>query len=88
MSKRHFWSLFKPAFDSAFTEKNIKSGWKKTGLYPLDVEVVLSQVRSSDSRSSSSSTSGALAFSTLSWKRASKHYKSTYGLPQTLDQKK
>jgi hypothetical protein len=43
MSKRHFWSLFKPAFDAAFSEKNIKSAWKKTGLKPLNPEVVLSQ---------------------------------------------
>jgi hypothetical protein len=88
MNKRHFWGLFQPAFESAFTKKNVMSGWRKTGLYPLNVEVVLSQLRSPDSRPSSSSTSGASAFSSSSWKRASKHYRSTYGPPQTRDEKK
>jgi hypothetical protein len=36
IGKRHFWGLFKPAYDAAFTDENIASAWKKTGLYPLD----------------------------------------------------
>jgi hypothetical protein len=42
MSKRYFWRLFKPAFDAAFSAENIASGWRKTGLYPLDPELILS----------------------------------------------
>jgi hypothetical protein len=32
---------FYPAFDSAFTEANIKSGWLKTGIEPFDPNQVL-----------------------------------------------
>ncbi len=79
MSKRHFWSLFKPAFDAAFTAENIASGWKKTGLHPLDKEVVLSQVRIPESRPTSSGASSLSAFSASSWKRANRHLEATYG---------
>jgi hypothetical protein len=34
--KRHFWKFFIQAFAQAFTEQNIRSGWKATGLYPFD----------------------------------------------------
>ena len=32
ISKREFFRLFQPAFKHIFTEKNIKSGWVKTGI--------------------------------------------------------
>jgi hypothetical protein len=82
MSKRHFWSLFKPAFDLAFSENNTASAWRKTGLYPLDEEVILSQVQITDSRPSSVASS-ASAFSASSWKRAHKHFNATYGPANT-----
>jgi hypothetical protein len=78
MSKRHFWGLFKPAFDAAFTDKNIASGWKKTGLHPFDQEVILSQVRFAEPRPASSASSLS-AFSSSSWKRADRHFKATFG---------
>lgn len=87
MSKRHFWSIFKPAFDQAFSQTNIESAWRKTGLHPLDPEVVLSQVRILEPRPPSS-TSSASAFSSSSWKRANKHLKDTYGPALTRDEKK
>jgi len=45
LSKRDFWTLFWPAYQAAFTAKNIGSGWKCTGLLPFDPEVVLSEIR-------------------------------------------
>jgi hypothetical protein len=87
ISKRYFWTLFKPAFDLAFSEKNIASSWRKTGLYPFDPEVVLSQVRSEDPRPASAASS-ASAFSSSSWKRAEEHIKATYGPPQTRAERK
>jgi hypothetical protein len=36
VSKRDFFTIFYPAFDKAFTEKNIRSGWRKTGIEPWD----------------------------------------------------
>jgi hypothetical protein len=62
MTKREFYGLFKPAFRRAMTEKNIESGWKKTGLFPFDPEAVLAKIKipkpdrpsTSDSESSNS----------------------------------
>jgi hypothetical protein len=91
MSKRHFWGLFKPAFDAAFTPANIASGWRKTGLYPFDEEVILSQVRTSEPRptsSSSSTTSSLSAFSASSWRRANSHLQATYGPPVSRAEQK
>ena len=88
MSKRHFWSLFKPAFDAAFTSKNIESGWRKTGLFPFNPEVILSQVKFTESRPSSSEASAVSAFSSASWKRAERHFKATYGPAVTRGEQK
>jgi len=87
MSKRHFWGLFKPAFDDAFSEKNLESAWRKTGLHPFDPEVVLSQVRYVQLRPPSSSSSAA-SISIRSWKRASKLFNEAYGVPTTRQEKK
>jgi hypothetical protein len=87
MSKRHFWSLFWPAFQLAFTAKNIESSWRKTGLLPLNPEVVLSQVRLSPRPSSSSSSSGADT-SYFGWRRAKKQLVKAYGAPRTSEQNK
>lgn len=45
MTKREFYGLFKSAFISAFTEKNITSAWMKAGLLPFAPDIVLAQVR-------------------------------------------
>jgi hypothetical protein len=65
-TKREFFRLFWPAFTRAFSTKNIASGWKRTGLYPLDPNIVLSQIQRKQvlppprPLTSSSSTSSAL----------------------------
>ena len=41
ISKRDFFKIFYPAFDKAFTEDNIRSGWRKTGIEPWDPAEVL-----------------------------------------------
>jgi hypothetical protein len=41
LTKRDFFKNFYSAYDRAFTEDNIKSGWHKTGLEPFDPEQVL-----------------------------------------------
>jgi hypothetical protein len=38
VGKQHFTSLYSRARDVAFTPRNIKSGWSKTGLYPFNPE--------------------------------------------------
>ncbi|KAM4061782.1 DDE superfamily endonuclease [Hirsutella rhossiliensis] len=44
LSKREFWTLFWNALEASFSPENIASGWMRTGLLPLDSEVVLSQI--------------------------------------------
>lgn len=44
MTKRMFWSVFKIAWEKSFTEKNIKSAFKKTGIFPLKKEITISQL--------------------------------------------
>lgn len=44
ISKRDFFRLFWPVWQSAFTAKNIQSGLQATGLFPLNSEVVLRQI--------------------------------------------
>jgi hypothetical protein len=40
-----FWGLFKPAFDKAFTESNIKSAFAKYGIEPPNKALVLKQIK-------------------------------------------
>ncbi|KAF1987353.1 DDE-domain-containing protein [Aulographum hederae CBS 113979] len=46
ISQKDFFDLVWPAYLRAFTESNILSGFRKTGLYPLDAKQVLSQLPS------------------------------------------
>jgi hypothetical protein len=41
VTKRDFLGLFWPAWQQAFTEANINSGWSKTGLCPFDPAMVM-----------------------------------------------
>ena len=36
MTKRLFWTVFKEAWEAAFTVENIKKAWAKAGIYPID----------------------------------------------------
>ena len=36
MTKRLFWTVFKEAWEVAFTVENIKKAWAKAGIYPVD----------------------------------------------------
>jgi hypothetical protein len=44
MTKRMFFGVFKPAFEKAFSEENIRSAWAKTGIWPLNPGVVLDAI--------------------------------------------
>lgn len=48
MSKRDFFAIFWPAFERAFTEKNIASAWSKTGILPFNPQKVLSIFSTAD----------------------------------------
>lgn len=45
MSQKDFFGVFCPAWQRAFTEANIKSSWKKTGLVPWCPPVVLDKLK-------------------------------------------
>jgi hypothetical protein len=44
LGKRDFFKLFWPAYINAFTPLNIASRWRKTGLFPFDLDQVLNQL--------------------------------------------
>ena len=44
MSKRAFWSVFWPVWQRAFTPENIASGFKKTGIFPYNPQIVLNKI--------------------------------------------
>jgi hypothetical protein len=45
VGKQHFTLLYSRAREAAFTYRNIKSGWSKTGLYPFNADVVLRDIQ-------------------------------------------
>jgi hypothetical protein len=51
ITKREFWPLFKVAWETSFTEENIKSGFSKTGIWPYNPDVVLSRIRPAEPQS-------------------------------------
>ena len=44
VKKRDFLMLFWPAYLKAFTDANIQSAWRKTGLFPFNPDEVLKRV--------------------------------------------
>jgi hypothetical protein len=45
ITKQFFYTLFKPAFEKAFTKKNIINAFEKTRIYSLNPERVLRKIR-------------------------------------------
>ena len=44
MSKRMFWTVFRSAWQNAFTSENIRSAFFKTGIFPLNPSLMLDQI--------------------------------------------
>jgi hypothetical protein len=59
VSKRDFFAIFYPAFDKAFTEENIRSAWRKTGIEPWDPAEVLQIFDKEECEGSDSSQASA-----------------------------
>jgi hypothetical protein len=68
IDRHHFYKLFKPAYDQAFSEANIQSAFRKTGILPLDPEVVLRTLstRPADSSTAMTSSLDSMSFSATS----------------------
>ena len=45
LTKRSFWSMFKPAWKKALTQANILSAFAAGGIYPLNPTIVLNQIK-------------------------------------------
>lgn len=76
ISKRDLFTIFYPAFDKAFKEENIRSGWRRTGVEPWDPAQVLKVFDSEASEplddSSASAPSESLRSSCLDSPRATR----------------
>ena len=44
MSKRSFWQVFWPAWLHSFTIKNVSSGFKQTGIWPINPDIILNRI--------------------------------------------
>ena len=83
MNKLKFYSLFKPAFEKAFSESNIASGWRKTGLHPFDPSVVLNQLSTRpeppETRPGSGNSSDKSVLSISDWRKVRAMLKDVVG---------
>jgi len=77
LTKRDFFRLFWVTFKNAFTTSNIKSGWKKTGLYPFDPNIVLNQFNTTPNNRPSSSGSTHSGLTADNWRQVQKLLKET-----------
>jgi DDE superfamily endonuclease len=48
ITKSRFWPLFKYAWESAFTTSNIQSAFKKSGIWPIDSNLILHELFEDD----------------------------------------
>jgi hypothetical protein len=89
MSKIKFYSLFKEAFTKAFTEANIASGWRKTGLFPFNPPEVLDQLstrsKPPEERPGSGSSAGKSVLSMDDWKRVNTMMREAVGGAMTYE---
>ena len=73
VTKRDFFRFFWPAFISTFTEKNIHSGFAKTGLNPFDPLVILQSFeRPLTPRPRSQESSSSSVLSSSDWRKIRK----------------
>jgi hypothetical protein len=79
-TERMFWSAFKLAFENSFTEKNILSAWKKTGIWPMAPSVVLSVIDTRPSTPSESSNSDAQSIETPYTAKRMRQFTKTFDL--------
>ena len=73
VTKRDFFRLFWGAYVKAFTQSNIDSAWRKTGLHPIDPSVVLSifnrQLDQHQTEPRPPSSSGSSNLSASEWRK-------------------
>ena len=67
--KRDFFRLFWKAWGTAFIEENVFSGFKNTGLYLFDLEVMIKRFRVKEEEKPLSSKSIGSALKADDWRR-------------------
>ena len=72
ITKRDFFRLFWQAWNTLFTPKNIYSGFKATGLYPFNPELIIAKFTKKNNNRSSSTSSTRLVIAIEDWKRIKK----------------
>lgn len=78
ITKRDFFRFFWEAYQRAFTSKNIASGWQKTGIWPLNPDLIIDQLRpppQSEKHRPESNGSLSSVISSLDWKRITTMFK-------------
>jgi hypothetical protein len=89
VSKRDFFTIFYPAFDKAFTEENVRSAWRKTGIEPWGPAQVLNiinmEVSEALDESSASAPSESLRSSCLDSPRATRKIRRILGRSVATD---
>jgi hypothetical protein len=89
VSKQGFFSIFYSAFDKAFSEENIQSGWRKAGIEPWDPAQVLKiydkEAGEALDDSSASASSESLRSSCLDSPRATRRIRSIVGRSVAAD---
>jgi uncharacterized protein YndB with AHSA1/START domain len=65
VGKREFFALFWPAFQKAFSQKNIESAWTKSGIWPWNPDLVLDAIKPSSLNNNSESVIPLLNPSTI-----------------------
>ena len=72
ITKQNFFQLFWHAWNTLFTPKNIYSGFKVTGIYPFNPQLIITKfIKNIKDRPSSSSSRGS-AIAVEDWKRIEK----------------
>lgn len=85
MTKRDFFRCFYPAWQGAFTAKNVSSSWCKTGIFPFNPDLVLNKLR--PRRQKEATPRGSSSSSSACWDSPSGLRKLRAIINKTVDQK-
>ncbi|KAI9037671.1 uncharacterized protein KD926_000087 [Aspergillus affinis] len=85
ITKRDFFHLFWPSWESALSPQNVESSWKTAGVWPLNPEIVLSRFNRKDNSRPSSSGSSRSALGAEDWRKIERLLK--HAVTDLYDQK-
>jgi hypothetical protein len=84
ITKGLFWPIFKRAFDKAFTENNIQSAFRKSGIWPTNGSNIIKTI----TRPTLSSTKKTQELRTPKSSKAIRRFQATYDQEPTKDKVK